>query len=116
MGKYDKGFIKRKKRVRGKILGTKDRPRLTVFRSNSYIYTQIIDDEAGKTLVFASSLLLKKNKEESKIDIAFKVGENLSKQAKDKKIKDVVFDRRGYRYHGRVKALAEGARKGGLNF
>lgn len=93
------------------------RPRLAVFRSNKYIYAQIIDDSKGKTLVAASEATLKWPKKKlTKIERAFMVGEVLASQALKKKIKTVVFDRRKYRYHGRVKALAEGARKGGLKF
>jgi large subunit ribosomal protein L18 len=116
MGKHSEGFIKRRRRVRGKISGTKKRPRLSVFKSNKAIYAQIINDEKQETLVSASSLEMKKKKDETKTDLAFRVGEEIAKLSKKKKIKDVVFDRSGYKYHGRVKALADGARKGGLNF
>jgi large subunit ribosomal protein L18 len=122
---------KRKRRVRAKIFGTKNCPRLSVFRSSKYIYTQLIDDGARKTLVAASDrdVVNKKNKTQRaqkkteksenrnlKIEKARLVGELLAKKAKAKKIKRVVFDRGAYKYHGRVKALAEGARKGGLKF
>jgi large subunit ribosomal protein L18 len=105
---------KRRKRIRAKIRGTKDRPRLCVFRSNKHIYAQIIDDEKGITLMAASD----KGMTDKEIGVkrARLVGEMLAKKALKKKIKKVVFDRSGYRYHGRVKALAEGARKGGLEF
>jgi len=105
---------KRKARVRSKIRGTKEKPRLNVYRSNKNIYAQLIDDEAGKTLVGYSSLKIKnlKTKEEQ----SFKVGEELAKEALKKGIKEAVFDRSGYKYHGRVKKVAEGARKGGLKF
>lgn len=116
MGKHDQGFQRRKRRVRGKVFGTKLRPRLTVFRSNQSVYAQIINDEKGETLVSVSGLKLKSKDKETKTDLAQRVGEEISKKAKDKKIKNVVFDRRGYKYHGIIKALAEGARKGGLNF
>lgn len=109
-----KRHISRKARVRGKIIGTIDRPRLSVFRSGVHIYAQIINDNIGKTLVSASDLQWKeKNK---KTEVAEKVGEELAKKAIAKKIKKVVFDRNGFKFHGRVKALAEGARKGGLEF
>lgn len=89
------------------------RPRLTVFRSHRAIYAQLIDDQKGQTLVAASSL---NQKQGSKADQAFAVGEKLAEKALAKKIKKVFFDRGVYRYHGRIKALAEGARKGGLLF
>lgn len=104
--------IRRKARVRAKIHGTAERPRLVVFRSLNNIYAQVIDDEAGKTLVSASDI---KNKGK-KTDNAKSIGEEIAKQAKAKKIETVVFDRNGYKYHGRVKALAEAAREGGLKF
>ena len=97
--------------------GTKIAPRLSVFRSNRSIYAQIIDDTKGETLVsFSSKKLDSKMVKKTKIEIAELVGEDLAKLAKAKKIVSVVFDRAGYKYHGRVKALAEGARKGGLRF
>lgn len=109
-----KRYQERKKRVRAKIEGTKDLPRFSVFRSNSHIYGQLIDDVTKKTLVSGSDL---KSKEKgTKSEIAGKVGEEIAKEALAKKIKKVVFDRNGFAYHGRVKALAEGARKGGLVF
>jgi len=106
--------LKIKKRVRAKISGTPESPRMTVFRSNKQIYVQIIDDKAGKTLVSASSLKMeeKVNKKEQ----AAKVGELISKVAVEAGISSVVFDRNGYLYHGRVKEVAEAARKGGLKF
>lgn len=116
MGKHSTRFKKRKRRVRGKVSGTNKRPRISVFRSNNAIYAQLINDEKQETLASVSSLKLKKKKDESKIELAARVGEELAKSAKKKKIKDAVFDRSGYKYHGRVKALADGARKGGLNF
>lgn len=106
---------RRKTKIRAKIKNTAQRPRLTVFRSNQRIYAQIIDDEQGKTLVAASEKEIKK-KAETKTERAALVGEVLAQKASKKKIKKVVFDRGPYRYHGRVKALAEGARKGGLQF
>jgi len=104
-----------KLRIRKKISGTAIQPRVAVFRSNSQIYVQIIDDVAGKTLVSASSLELGKAKF-NKTEAATKVGASLAVKAKDAGIEKVVFDRGGYLYHGRVKALAEGAREGGLKF
>ena len=111
-------FDKRKKRVRSKISGTKTKPRLSVFRSNTEISAQLINDESGTTLVSYSSKDLPKTKTkvQDKVKIATLVGEELAKKAKNKKISKVVFDRGGYKYHGRVKALADGARKEGLKF
>ena len=103
----------RKRRVRSKLSGTLSRPRLTVFKSSVHVYAQLIDDETGKTLVSASDLKIKTGK---KVEMAGKVGEELAKGAVAKKIKKVIFDRNGYKYHGRVKAVADGARKGGLEF
>jgi len=108
--------IRRKIRVRKKVFGTKDKPRLSVFRSNRYIYAQLIDDERGKTLVSAQAEGKKLSKGKSKGEAAFELGKELAKKAKAKKIKKAVFDRGPYRYHGRVRRLAEGAREGGLNF
>jgi len=116
MEKY-KQRVQRKKRMRTRMLVSSDRPRLTVFRSNKYIYAQIIDDSKRKTIVAYSSKDLPKTKVgKSGVEVAMAIGEELAKKAKAKKIKKVVFDRGGYRYHGKVKALAEGARKGGLEF
>jgi large subunit ribosomal protein L18 len=109
--------LRRHKRVRAKIFGTAKVPRLCVFRSNKHIYAQLIDDEKGQTLVAASDLEFKKSKsKKSKVDKAKEVGKLIAKKALEKKIEKVVFDRGGYRYHGRVKTLAEGAREGGLKF
>jgi len=116
--KYRKKLL-RKKRVRAKVFGTSQRPRVSVFRSLRHIYAQIINDEEGKTICAASSLELKKeleNKKLTKTQIAEKVGEILAKKALDKGIKKIVFDRGPYKYHGRVKALAEALRKEGLEF
>jgi large subunit ribosomal protein L18 len=104
---------RRRVRVRGRVSGTAKRPRLSVFRSAKHIYAQIINDEKGTTLVSCSDMDVK---EGTKTERAFKVGEKLAQSAKKKKIKKVVFDRGGYAYHGRVKAVAEGAREGGLEF
>ena len=110
-----KRYDQRKRRVRAKIIGTEKRPRLSVFRSNTHIYGQIINDEKGETLLTYSDIKIKKEKM-TKTQMASMVGEGIAKKALAKKIKTVVFDRNGFMYHGRVKALAEGARKGGLVF
>ena len=110
---------RRHERVRLTLAGTTDRPRLCVFRSLSEIYVQVIDDEAGQTLVSASSIdqeLRKKSGDLNKIDQAKLVGEAVAKRALQKGITTVVFDRGGYKYFGRVKALAEAARQAGLEF
>lgn len=109
---------KRKKRIRKKLSGTTERPRLTVFRSARHIYAQIIDDTKGATLVSASTLdkEFAEAKFENKTDAATNIGKAMAERAKAKGIESVVFDRNGYIYHGRVKALSEGAREAGLNF
>ena len=107
---------KRHQRIRNKISGTPECPRLSVFRSSKHIYAQIIDDVNGVTLVSASSLDKGFDGNGGNIEGAKKVGEAVAKAALDKKIENVVFDRSGYLYHGRVKELAEGAREGGLKF
>ncbi|WP_066640461.1 50S ribosomal protein L18 [Desulfolucanica intricata] len=110
---------KRRRRVRNKVMGTTERPRLNVFRSLNHIYAQVIDDERGITLVAASSLepeVKGKIKTGGNISAAAAVGEQIAKKAITQGIKRVVFDRAGYLYHGRVKALAEAARAGGLEF
>lgn len=106
--------IKRHNRIRKNLSGTKELPRLNVFRSNTNMYAQIIDDETGRTLVSTSSLELKLDK--NNIETAKKVGESIAKKAIEAKITEVVFDRSGYLYHGRIKALAESAREAGLKF
>ena len=103
-------------RVRGKISGTPERPRLKVFRSNANIYAQIIDDVNGVTLVSANTLDKSFEGATGNIEAAKKVGLMVAERAKEKSIEEVVFDRGGYVYHGRVAALAEGAREGGLKF
>ena len=108
--------LHRHKRVRGKVSGTPERPRLNVFRSETNIYAQIIDDTKGITLVAANSLEKGFECEGTKSDAAKKVGMIIAERAKAKGIDLVVFDRGGYLYHGRVQALAEGAREGGLQF
>jgi large subunit ribosomal protein L18 len=104
-----------KRGIRGKVSGTADRPRLTIFRSNKHIYAQLIDDRQGFTLAAASSLDENVNGA-NPVEIGTAVGARLAELAKEKGIDRAVFDRNGYRYHGRVQALAEGARKGGLRF
>ncbi len=115
-----KGMRKvRHARVRKKIHGTTDRPRLSVYRSLNHVYVQVIDDEQGKTLAAASSLesAVKGQKNgKLKTDVAKMVGSLISERAKEKGITTIVFDRGGYLYHGRVKALAEAVREGGLVF
>jgi large subunit ribosomal protein L18 len=110
---------KRKKRVRSRVIGTPERPRLNVFRSLKHIYAQAIEDTTGKTLASASSLSseLKGNlRYPGNVEAAKKVGELIAKKCLEKGIQKVVFDRSGYLYHGRIKALAEAARAGGLIF
>jgi large subunit ribosomal protein L18 len=106
---------RRQRRVRSRVQGAPERPRLTVFRSNREIYAQLIDDMAGETLAFAASDEVKESGLK-KTQVAEKVGELLAGKAKEKNIDKVVFDRGSYLYHGRVKALAEGMRKGGIQF
>ncbi len=108
--------IRRHRRVRKNVVGTAERPRLAVFRSNSGIEAQLIDDHAGKTLAAASSLNLTKSFKGNKTAQAAEVGKTLADAAKKAGIESVVFDRGGYLYHGRVKALADAAREGGLRF
>ena len=110
------GRLRRHRRVRKRVVGTAERPRLAVFRSNSGIEAQLIDDLAGKTLAAASSLHLKKTFKGNKTQQAAEVGKLLAANAKQAKVETAVFDRGGYLYHGRVKALAEAAREGGLKF
>ena len=105
--------LRRKRAIRKNVFGTSERPRLTVFRSNTQIYAQIIDDVAGTTLASASSVKLSKG---SDTESAGEVGKTLAEKAKSAGIERVAFDRAGYRFHGRVKALAEAAREGGLSF
>jgi large subunit ribosomal protein L18 len=106
--------IRRHKKVRAKIAGNTARPRLSVFRSNKGMFVQLIDDLKGVTLLSADSREIKKTA--GKIEVASELGKLLATRAKDKKIGAIVFDRGSYRYHGRVKAFAEGARAGGLEF
>ncbi len=104
----------RHKRIRAKVIGTKEVPRLYIFRSNKHIYAQLIDDDKGKTLISAKDVDIKKKIK--KTELALEVGKLIAKKALEKKIEKVVFDRAGYKYHGRVKSLADGARQGGLKF
>ncbi len=105
--------IRRKKTVRRKVTGTAERPRLSVYRSNKHIYAQLIDDIAGKSLVTSSDKAIKKG---TPVERAIEVGKEIATKAKTMKINQVVFDRSGYKYHGRVKSLADGAREAGLEF
>jgi large subunit ribosomal protein L18 len=107
---------RRHRRIRGKVAGTAERPRLAVFRSNTGISAQLIDDQAGVTLAAASWQHVKKSFKGSKTEQAKEVGKLLAANAKKANVETCVFDRGGYLYHGRVKALAEGAREGGLSF
>ncbi len=106
---------KRAKRIRAKIFDTAKRPRLSIFRSNKHIYVQLIDNKKGETLASASDLEIEKA-DKGKVNKALLVGQLIAKKAHDLKIKEVVFDKGSYKYHGTVKALAEGAREGGLKF
>ena len=119
INKIDKNEIRKRKhlRVRKTVSGTTERPRLCVYRSNSHIYAQVIDDTTGTTLAAASSLDKDvKTENGSNIEAAKEVGKLIASRAQDKKITEVVFDRGGYVYHGRVAALAEAAREAGLQF
>ncbi|MBR1581278.1 MAG: 50S ribosomal protein L18 [Selenomonadaceae bacterium] len=116
--KVDKNKVRQKRhlRVRNRVIGTAERPRLNVFRSLAHIYAQVIDDEKGITLAAASSMDKDFEGKGGNIEAAKKVGLSIAKKALEKGIKSVVFDRGGYIYHGRVAALAEAAREGGLEF
>ncbi|MGM0877599.1 MAG: 50S ribosomal protein L18 [Bacillota bacterium] len=117
--KADKNAVRKKRhaRVRAKLTGTTTRPRLNVFRSNQHIYAQLIDDANAVTLVSASTLEKDLNLDSNNtVEAAQKVGELVAKRAIEKGVKSVVFDRGGYLYHGRIKALAEAAREAGLEF
>jgi len=113
--KYERRTIRRF-RIRKRVQGSVERPRLSVFRSGKHIYAQVIDDLRGATLVAASSRESLGPKEKGKLGVSGAVGKLLAQRAKEKGILKVAFDRGGYRYHGRVKALADGARAGGLEF
>lgn len=108
--------LKRHKRIRGKISGTAERPRLSIFRSNKNIYAQLIDDVAGVTLASASSLDENVSEDATKVEQATAVGKAIAEAVKAKNISTVVFDRSGYLYHGRIQALADAARENGLDF
>ncbi len=111
--------LRRKRRVRKKILGTPQKPRLSVFRTNKHMYAQVIDDTMGRTLLSASTLspeLRGALRSTGSVEAASKVGELLARKAMEAKVERVVFDRNRYKYHGRVKALADAARQGGLQF
>ncbi len=113
------GRARRKLRIRKKVSGTQERPRLTVFRSDKHIYAQIIDDARGVTLVAASTLsseYREQEKPKGKLEAAKRVGEIVARKAKESGIAKVVFDRSGYIYHGRIQALADAARQAGLEF
>ncbi len=108
------GRLKKKVRIRRKVNGTSERPRLCVYKSTKHIYATLVDDASGNTLLSFSSL--KVDEKKSGVDMATFVGSELAKLAKSKNITDVVFDRNGFIYHGRIKAVADGARSAGLNF
>ena len=108
--------IRRKRVIRKNIYGTLEKPRLSVFKSNKYIYIQAIDDNKGNTIAFASNLNSDKKNRKVNIEISRKVGEEIGKKLLEKKIKSAVFDRNGFIYTGRIKALADGARKSGIKF
>ena len=116
--KQDKNQVRKKRhgRVRSKISGTAARPRLNVYRSNKHIYAQLIDDAAGVTIVSASTMEKGFEGSAGSTEAAAKIGETIAKRAVEKNVTKVVFDRGGYLYHGRVKALAEAARENGLEF
>jgi large subunit ribosomal protein L18 len=122
MASKEEGRKRRKLRIRKKVVGTPERPRLSVFRSARHIYVQVIDDTAGSTLVSASTLCVEAKPEaesppkRKKSEAAKQVGALLARRCQDKSIGKVVFDRNGYLYHGRVKALADAARAAGLKF
>lgn len=108
--------IKRHRRIRAKIVGTKDRPRLSVYRSNKHLFLQLIDDDKRKTLISVSDRHLQSKKKNTKSDLAYEAGKVLAKKAAEAGITKIVFDRGGYQYHGRVEKIAKGARDGGLIF
>lgn len=102
---------RRHRKVRAKISGTSSRPRIAVFKSNQYIYAQVVDDESGKTLLSVSDMEVKKGKKSEK---ALKIGETLAARMKEKGLLEAVFDRGGFKFHGRVKSVADGLRSGGI--
>lgn len=107
--------VKSHRKIRMKIFGTKEKPRLSVFRSAKHIYAQLIDDDSGKVLVSVSDIKMK-SKKGKKVEQASEIGKLIAKEALAKKVEKVVFDRGGFVFHGRIKAVADGARKGGLKF
>ena len=107
---------RRQRRIRGKVSGSAERPRLAIFRSNKGIFAQLVDDQSGRTIAGASWLGVRKSFKGTKTEQAAEVGKLVAEAAKKAGIESVVFDRGGYLYHGRVKALADGAREGGLKF
>ena len=117
LSQREAGRLKRKMRIRKSVLGSTDRPRLSVFKSAKHLYAQVIDDTVGKTLASSSSVDKElKGKVKATVDGAKEIGKLLAKRAKAKGIENVVFDRNGFRYHGRLKALADAAREAGLKF
>ncbi len=112
----NKRRVKRKKSIRGKMKGTPERPRLTVFKSNKNIYIQAIDDISGTTLVSVSNLEKDMKEIKATVEGAEKLGNIIGERLKEKKVESVVFDRNGFIYHGKIKAVADGARKAGLKF
>jgi len=116
MNKSQESRLRRKARIRGKVSGSSERPRLTVYRSARHIYVQVIDDTQGSTLAAASDVVKGVNDSGNKVERAKAVGTAIAKACADKGIDAVVFDRNGYKYHGRVRALADAAREAGLKF
>lgn len=114
--RYRQAREKIRRRIRSRVKGTDERPRLSVFRSNAHIYLQLIDDRVGRTICSASDFELKKDSKRTKKETAFEVGSLLAKKALKINKKSVVFDRSGYKYHGRVRSSADGSRQGGLFF
>ncbi|BBD07133.1 50S ribosomal protein L18 [Desulfovibrio ferrophilus] len=112
----NKKRLRRKVRIRKKVNGTSERPRLCVYRSSAHIYAQLVNDEAGETVAATSTQILPSKGKSLNKESATEVGREIAKLAKEKNVESVVFDRNGYLYHGRVKALADGAREGGLKF
>ncbi|OHA62325.1 MAG: 50S ribosomal protein L18 [Candidatus Wildermuthbacteria bacterium GWA2_46_15] len=108
--------IRRHRRVKAKVIGTSERPRLSVFRSANHIYAQLIDDVKDKVLISVSDSTTEIRQKGNKVFLARILGKLIGEKAQEKKIKKIVFDRAGYKYHGRVKALADGAREAGLEF
>ncbi|MBI2068948.1 MAG: 50S ribosomal protein L18 [Candidatus Yanofskybacteria bacterium] len=111
--KKQENRIRRHAKVRAKISGSAKRPRISVFKSNQYIYAQVVDDESGKTLLSVSDMEVKMGKKSEK---ALKIGETLAARMKEKNLLEAVFDRGGFKFHGRVKSVADGLRKGGIKF